>query len=62
MRKLRWCGILGILWLPFSLLGIELLDVEKEYLQHHKSIRVCVDPDWAPFEMMDEHHHYTRRA
>ncbi|MBN1840334.1 MAG: diguanylate cyclase [Campylobacterales bacterium] len=59
MRKLRWCGILGIFWLPFSLLGIELLDVEKEYLQHHKSIRVCVDPDWAPFEMMDEHHHYT---
>lgn len=59
MRKLRWCVILGILWLPFSLLGIELLDVEKEYLQYHKSIRVCVDPDWAPFEMMDEHHHYT---
>ena len=60
MRKLL--GMFIVILLPLCLLGVELTSQERDYLQKLGPIKVCVDPDWAPFEMMDEHHHYTRRA
>lgn len=32
--------------------GIDLTQTEKEYLIQKKNIRVCVDPDWFPLEMI----------
>lgn len=32
--------------------GIDLTQTEKEYLLQKKHIRVCVDPDWFPLEMI----------
>lgn len=27
---------------------------QKSYLAHHKKVRVCVDPNWKPYEWIDE--------
>jgi len=48
-----------ILFLPFSLFGMELSSTEKAYLAQLGTIKVCVDPDWEPFEMMDKQGNYT---
>jgi len=31
---------------------------EKEYLQNKKSIKMCIDPNWMPFESFDKHGNY----
>jgi hypothetical protein len=33
---------------------IDLTPVEKAYLAEKKEITMCVDPDWEPFEIIDE--------
>lgn len=48
-----------MLFLPFSLLGVELTSSEKAYLEKVGVVNVCVDPDWEPFEMIDEMGNYT---
>ncbi len=30
---------------------------EKQYLRHKKIIRMCVDPNWPPFEKIEDGHH-----
>lgn len=38
--------------------AIELLDVEKEYINKNKVVRVCIDPSWYPFEFFNENNQY----
>lgn len=38
---------------------LKLTDQEKDYLQHKKSIRVCVNQNWMPFESMGDSQEYT---
>jgi len=33
---------------------LELWDDEKLFLKEHPTIRLCVDPDWMPYEKLDE--------
>lgn len=51
--------ILCVMFIPFSLFGLDLSSDEKLYLEKLGTVSVCVDPDWEPFEMMDEKGHYT---
>jgi len=50
---------LFIVLYPFSLFSIELSSIEKAYLEKLGTINVCVDPDWEPFEMLDQKGNYT---
>lgn len=34
--------------------ALELSSEQKEYLQNKKSITMCVDPDWEPFEVINK--------
>jgi PAS domain S-box-containing protein len=44
-----------IFFLSFSFLfALNLTKEEKEYLQNHKIIKVCINPDWVPIEFRDE--------
>ena len=47
-------GIVLLCLLPFSLLSVELSAEEKEYLKALGTIKACVDPDWAPFEVFNQ--------
>ena len=44
---------------PFGLFGIELSTEEKEYLNKLGTIKACVDPDWAPFETLNQKGEYS---
>ncbi len=40
--------------------GVQSLNLstkEKNYLKNKKQITMCVDPDWAPFEKLEDHKH-----
>lgn len=52
MTHTLW-GLFIVIFLPFSLLSVELTLQEKDYLQKLGPIKVCVDPDWAPFETLN---------
>ena len=52
MTHTLW-GLLIVIFLPFSLLSVELTLKEKDYLQKLGPIKACVDPDWAPFETLN---------
>ncbi|WP_333804085.1 diguanylate cyclase [Sulfurospirillum sp.] len=52
-----WLVLLVLI--PYSLFCIELSTDEKVYLEKLGTIKVCVDPDWEPFEMMDKKGNYT---
>lgn len=39
--------------------AIELTDEEKQYLAQHPVLTMCVDPDWRPFEYLDDNNNYT---
>ncbi len=45
---------LFLLIFNISLNAIELSDSEKTYLHHKSVIKMCVDPDWEPFEVIDK--------
>lgn len=34
--------------------SVQLSKIEKEYLKSKKTIKICVDPNWLPFEAIDE--------
>lgn len=48
--------IILLLLIYISLFGkdIVLNSTEKEYLKNHKTITMCVDPDWKPFEIINQ--------
>ena len=33
--------------------ALELNAVERDWLANHRSVSICVDPDWLPFEMLN---------
>lgn len=35
--------------------SIEFTPVEQEYLKKKKVIKMCIDPNWMPYEMFDKH-------
>ena len=37
---------------------LDLTSQEKEYLQKKKVIKMCIDPDWMPFESFDSDGRY----
>ncbi len=37
--------------------GIYLTNKEKQYLENKKVIKMCIDPDWMPFEKIENHKH-----
>lgn len=39
--------------------AIEFTDEEKQYIEQHPVVNICVDPDWAPYEHLDENNNYT---
>lgn len=43
----------SVILLPLSLFSVELTPHERNYLQKLGPIKVCVDPDWAPFETLN---------
>ena len=57
MRKLL--GMFIVILLPLCLLGVELTSQERDYLQKLGPIKVCVDPDWAPFETLSTKGEYV---
>ncbi len=48
-----------ILLFPLTLLSVELTPNELTYIRQLGSIKVCIDPDWKPFESLDEQGHYV---
>ena len=38
--------------------SLNLDQSEKKYLQNKKEIKVCIDPDWMPFEEFDKDGNY----
>ncbi len=46
-------------FLPFALWSVELSTEEREYLNKLGTIKACVDPDWAPFEMLSPKGEYS---
>lgn len=47
-----------ILFFLVSLMGqdsaFDLSNAQKEYLESKKSLKLCIDPDWMPFEKFDD--------
>ncbi|MDD4507197.1 MAG: transporter substrate-binding domain-containing protein, partial [Sulfurospirillaceae bacterium] len=58
MRNTLLC-ICIVIFLPLYLFGVELTSQERDYLQRLVSIKVCVDPDWAPFETLSAKGEYV---
>jgi len=52
-------GMLIVIFLPLSLFSVELTPHERDYLQKLGPIKVCVDPDWAPFETLSAKGEYV---
>ena len=42
-------------FLQISLLSneLKLTKIEKDYLKNKEVLNLCVDPDWMPYEMID---------
>jgi polar amino acid transport system substrate-binding protein len=38
--------------------ALKLSRQEKQWLQQHKTMRIAIDPDFAPYEFVDENGHY----
>ena len=58
MIKALQRAFFSIILMSLPLWSIELSSEEKEYLAKLGTVKVCVDPDWAPFEMMDKEGSY----
>lgn len=51
------CIFIFAIWVSFaraSDLAIEFTEQEKAYLQNAAPVKMCVDPDWIPFERINE--------
>jgi len=49
------CVGLSLLARPALALEIALTPAEQNYVRQNPVVRYCVDPDWPPFERIDEH-------
>jgi len=59
VKKLIMCMLLGLLfWMPSTCMGMEWTPEEQSYIQTAGNIKVCVDPDWVPFERINEKGQY----
>lgn len=61
----RWLAKLLLLaWLAPAVASplVELSESERAYLQAHPTVPLCVDPDWWPFEQIDESGRHTGMA
>ena len=45
--------------LPSTIQAVELSPEQRAYLKQLGPITVCPDPDWVPFELVDDHGHFT---
>lgn len=46
--------VIAIIVDPAVVLAVDLTSEERQYLQDHPTIPYCVDPDWAPYETINE--------
>jgi len=51
---IRLLLILGLLSLPLFSSQLNLTIQEQEYLKNKRQINLCIDPNWMPFEKIDE--------
>lgn len=49
----------ALCFLPFVLWSVELSTEEREYLHKLGTIKACVDPDWEPFETLNQKGEYS---
>lgn len=58
MRKLVVCLLAILSFGPAAANAptdmVNLTDSERAYLSAHNPIKLCVDPDWWPFEVIDQ--------
>lgn len=47
-------AVLAVLWRPSPGLALDWSPEELRYLAAHPAVTLCVDPDWVPFERIDE--------
>ncbi len=50
----KWFGTLN----KNDISTLKLTNEEREYLKNKDSLKICVDPDWLPFERIDEEGKY----
>lgn len=60
MRRIRllWVVVASLAFTPLSAAPLLLTAAEQQWLASHPEIRLGVDPDWAPFEYLDEEGNY----
>jgi diguanylate cyclase (GGDEF)-like protein len=63
---IRSISVVALTWLSFSTQGaelnfpaIEFTQLEKDYIQQATKIKMCVDPDWVPFEHINAQGHHV---
>lgn len=49
--------ILSLIFITQFLFSLELTKEENSYLKNKKVITMCVDPDWYPFEKIENEKH-----
>jgi signal transduction histidine kinase/DNA-binding NarL/FixJ family response regulator len=50
----RWIGQVRVATLPSAMTKMNLSADEERYLRSIEPLRLCVDPDWMPFERIDD--------
>jgi len=55
--KSRWFWQEPVTAVKNSYKKLQLTDEEEAYLLHKKTITMCVDPDWMPFEKIEKRQH-----
>ncbi|MDD2384686.1 MAG: diguanylate cyclase [Sulfurospirillaceae bacterium] len=55
----QWFYLLLLIFYPLYSFSVELSVDEQNYLKHLGTVKVCVDPDWEPFESLDSAGKYT---
>jgi two-component system sensor histidine kinase EvgS len=58
-QKYKRLFALFILFFITALHAIEFSDEEMEWIKSHKTVKVGVGPDWAPFDFVDIDGHYS---
>lgn len=55
----KWIYLFLLILYPLHALSVELTLDEQNYLKHLGVVKVCVDPDWEPFESLDSTGKYS---
>ena len=55
----KWFYLLLLILYPLYGFSVELSVDEQNYLKHLGVVKVCVDPDWEPFEALDSAGKYS---